>query len=118
MAEQQGMTVYNQTSQSFLFQITYDLQNLYTQVVGAGDSWAVPAQFPCDQWILVEVINPPGQPPFAMVYQALNSKEVIFADMGGAYALNCTPGVCAGGCDTNTLFTGAEAEARVHKTAR
>lgn len=111
MAELQGLTVNNQTSQAFQFQITDNLENIYIQVVGGGSSWNVPGQFPCDQWVFVEVVNPPGQPVFAMVYQALNAKEVIFVDLDGAYALNCLAGVCAGGCDTQ-LYTGEDAARR------
>jgi hypothetical protein len=101
MAELQGMTVKNQTSQSYQFQVTYNSQS-YTQVVDAGGTWAVPGQFPCDQWVNVAITDPPerSQAAFSMSYQALNAKEVMFVDDGGAYALNCLAGVCSGGCDT------------------
>ena len=100
MAQAQGMKVTNQTSQTFRFQITDNDGKSYVGVVRADDSWTVPASFPCDQWIVVEITNPEGPPHFHMVFQALNAKEVLFVVEGGAYALNCLPGVCGGGCDT------------------
>ena len=111
MAELQGMTVKNQTSQSYQFQITGNSKD-YTQVVDAGGRWVVPGEFACDQWVSVAITNPPERKPaFDMVYQALNSKEVIFVDLDGAYALNCLAGVCSGGCDTR-LATGGDGARR------
>jgi len=55
--------------------------------------WAVPATFPCDQWVTVIVSNAQE----SLSYQVLNAKQVIF----DAQTLGCLAGACGGGCQVN-----------------
>jgi hypothetical protein len=92
MAENNALTVQNAASSAYQFQVSYD-GNSYNQNVAAGDSWDVPATFPCDQWFTVTVSDSNE----SLTFQVLNATTVIF----DAETLGCLAGACAGGCTVN-----------------
>lgn len=92
MAENNPLTVQNATTSSYQFQVTFG-GNVFTQQVAGGNSWAVPATFPCDQWFTVTVSDSEE----SLSYQVLNATTVIF----DADTLGCLAGACGGGCKVN-----------------
>lgn len=92
MAENNPLTVQNATTSSYQFQVTFGA-NVYNQQVAGGDSWKVPATFPCDQWFTVTVTDSEESLSFGV----LNATQVIF----DAETLGCLAGACGGGCQVN-----------------
>jgi hypothetical protein len=92
MAESNPLTVQNATTTSNQFQVTFG-EDVYTEQVAGGDSWTVPATFPCDQWVTVTVSDSEQ----TLSYQVLNATTVIY----DADTLGCLAGACGGGCQVN-----------------
>ncbi|HEV7239280.1 MAG TPA: hypothetical protein VGQ36_08580 [Thermoanaerobaculia bacterium] len=92
MAENNPLTVQNATTTSYQFQVSFG-GDVFTQDVAGGDSWVVPATFPCDQWLTVTVSDQEE----SLSYQVLNAVQVIF----DADTLGCLAGACEGGCQVN-----------------
>jgi hypothetical protein len=94
MAENNPLTVQNATTTSYQFQVTFG-KDVFNQQVAGGDSWAVPATFPCDQLVTVTVSDSEE----TLSYQVLNAIKVIF----DADTLGCLAGACGGGCQVNQI---------------
>jgi len=89
MAENNPLTVQNATTSSYQFQVTFGGSSFSQQVAG-GDSWQVPATFPCDQQIAIAVSDSVE----TLNFLVLNAKQVIW----DAETLGCLAGACSGGC--------------------
>ena len=89
MADNNPLTIQNATTAAYQFEVGFG-GDMYNMEVMGGESWNVPATFPCDQWVSVTVSDSAE----SQMFQVLNAKQLIW----DANTLGCLAGVCGGGC--------------------